>query len=478
MKLAGSTKVHELLTTYPFLEDFLAAQSPRFAMLRNRMARATIGRVATLRTAAGIAGLDLNALLQAIAAEVEKHSGQRPQTELAAEAPTREQRLAALKAIIQDLHDGGDLAQAKARFSEAVEDVEASEIAAMEEELIRGGLPVSEVQRLCDVHVGAFREALDTHVQIGSPPGHPVDTYVAANRIITELANQLATLARQDDESALERAAAILERLVGVENHYQRKENQLFPLLERHGVTGPSQVMWGVHNQIRESLKQIRETVQQRDRDSFAELAPGLSRDLVEMVYKEEKILFPMALQTLSEEEWVEIRHGEDHLGYGLAQPRASWPAAAAPTAGTQTVPQGLLGLMTGALTLDQINLIFTHLPVDLTFVDENDTVRFYSGGPERIFPRSSAVIGRTVQNCHPPGSVHIVQNILDSFRAGKQSTAEFWIPLHGKFVHIRYLALRDAGGAYRGCLEVTQDVIHIRQLQGERRLLSWDSGG
>ena len=148
MKLAGSTKVHELLTTYPFLEDFLAAQSPRFAMLRNRMARATIGRVATLRTAAGIAGLDLNALLQAIAAEVEKHSGQRPQTELAAEAPTREQRLAALKAIIQDLHDGGDLAQAKARFSEAVEDVEASEIAAREEELIRGGLPVSEVQRL------------------------------------------------------------------------------------------------------------------------------------------------------------------------------------------------------------------------------------------------------------------------------------------------------------------------------------------
>jgi DUF438 domain-containing protein len=119
-----------------------------------------------------------------------------------------------------------------------------------------------------------------------------------------------------------------------------------------------------------------------------------------------------------------------------------------------------------------------THLPVDLSFVDENDTVRFYSEGPERIFPRSPAVIGRTVQNCHPPGSVHIVQNILDSFRAGKQSTAEFWISLHGKFVHIRYLALRDAGGAYRGCLEVTQDVTHIRQLQGERRLLSWDSGG
>ena len=476
MKLSGSTKVHELLASYPYLEDFLATQSPRFAMLHNRMARATIGRVASLQTAAGIAGLDLNSLLQAIAAEIEKRGGERPHTELAAEAPTREQRLVALKAIIQDLHDGGDLAQAKARFNQAFEDVDASEIAAMEEDLISGGLPVSEVQRLCDVHVGAFRQALDAHDEIAAPAGHPVDTYVAANRIITEQANQLGAAARQADEPALERATAILDRLGGVDNHYQRKENQLFPLLERHGVTGPSQVMWGVHNQIRAALKQTREAVEQRDHDAFVELAPGLARDLVEMVYKEEKILFPMALQTLSEQEWVEVRRGEDLLGYRLAQPRASWPAAVAPAAGAQTLVPGLLALMTGALTLEQVNLIFAHLPVDLSFVDETDTVRFYSEGRERIFPRSPAVIGRTVQNCHPPGSVHLVQNILDSFRAGKQSTAEFWIELHGKFVHIRYLALRDAGGGYRGCLEVTQDVTHIRQLQGERRLLSWGS--
>jgi DUF438 domain-containing protein len=132
----------------------------------------------------------------------------------------------------------------------------------------------------------------------------------------------------------------------------------------------------------------------------------------------------------------------------------------------------------TGQLTLEQVNLIFTHLPVDLSFVDETDEVRFYSEGPERIFPRTPEVIGRKVQNCHPPKSVHMVQAILDEFRAGKQDTAEFWIEMQGKFLHIRYFAIRDRDGEYRGCLEVSQDVTGIRALEGERRLLQWEAAG
>jgi len=485
MKLSGSTKIHDLLIAYPFLEDFLAAQSPKFEMLKNRMARATVGRVATLRTAAGIANLDLNTLLHSLGAEIERRTGRSPELEVTEVASqTREQRLQELKEIISQLHEGGDLGEARERFAKAVEDVEASEIAAMEEDLIRGGLPVSEVQRLCDVHVGAFRQALDEHAEVDTPPGHPLHTYVAANRMITSLANTLGSLAREvaagkDVSGNLTRSLDALRGLEGLQNHYQRKENQLFPVLERHGVTGPSQVMWGVHDQIRVALKTVQSAAEKGDTKAFSANAPALARDIVEMVYKEEKILFPMSLQTISEEEWAEIRHGEDELGYVLVAPAAPWPAeSGVSSAHGPGAAQGLLGLMTGELSLEQVNLIFTHLPVDVSFVDENDTVRFYSEGPARIFPRSPAVVGRKVQNCHPPKSLHVVQDILDSFRAGKQSVAEFWIQLHSRFVHIRYLALRDNAGGYRGCLEVSQDVTDIRQLQGERRLLAWEGTG
>jgi len=343
-------------------------------------------------------------------------------------------------------------------------------------------MPVSEVQRLCDVHVGAFREALDQHAEVQAPPGHPVHTYLVENKIITDLANKLSSVvgkleAGGDLEATLGEALVILEQLRGLDNHYQRKENQLFPLLERHGITGPSQVMWGLHDQIRAKLKAISKAAEKGDRDSFLSNAPGLARDIIEMVYKEEKVLFPLAMDTLSEQEWAEVRKGEDELGYVLTQPQGPWPEGyKEPEVSYGGVAQGKIELKTGQLSLEQLNLMVTHLPVDLTFVDENDTVQFYSEGPERIFPRSPAIIGRKVQNCHPPKSLHLVESILESFRAGRKDVAEFWIQLRGKFVHIRYFAVRDQDGNYRGCLEVSQDITRIKQLEGERRLLSWDS--
>lgn len=332
MKLNGETRINQLLTEYPFLEDFLAAYHPKFEMLRNRMARATIGRIATLRTVSGIADIDLVVLVRAIAAEIEARTGVKPQLTVdAARALKRDGRLEELKAIILELHDGGDLEDARARFATALQDVEATEIAEMEEQLIRGGMPVSEVQRLCDVHIGAFREALDQHDEIPVPAGHPVDTYMAANRLITGLANHLGALAIEMDGGvapfgAFDRAAGVLEALAGLENHYERKEFQLFPLLERHRITGPSQVMSGIHGQIRRARKELATAVTRQDIVTFVADAPALARDIVEMVYKEEKILFPLALQRLDDREWAEIRRGEDELGYVLVRPAADWP--------------------------------------------------------------------------------------------------------------------------------------------------------
>jgi len=275
-----------------------------------------------------------------------------------------------------------------------------------------------------------------------------------------------------------------LDTLMTFERHYLRKENLLFPFLERYGFTAPSAVMWGIHDEIRADLKTLKTAVQGLPgtwpdmKKSYEIVAEKMNM----MVYKEEKILFPAAIERLAPMDWLVISEQESE--FGLFQPTSSTRADAAankkeiePTGitGSQVAaaPQeGALNLQTGSLTLEQINLMLTHLPVDITFVDEKDEVRFFSQTPERIFVRQAAIIGRKVQNCHPPQSVSRVQQIVDDFRAGRRDTADFWIQMQGKFVYIRYFAVRDAHGAYRGTLEVTQDVAGIRQLKGERRIL------
>jgi DUF438 domain-containing protein len=483
MQLSANTNINDLLSAHPFLEDFLVEYNPHFTMLKNKIARATVGRVATLGAAARIAGVDIGALLRDMAVAIEKETSARPEVTVDGDGLDRPQRIAMLGHIISELHDGGDLATARAHFAQAVGDVDAGEIADMEEEMIRGGLLVGEVQRLCDVHVGAFRDSLDQKKELSLPAGHPVHTYMADNKIIAALATQLSEIARKLGEDGslaaelLPVAAAALAKYDGLDNHYKRKENQLFPVLERHGVTGPSQVMWGVHDQIRGQWKQARKSAESGDIKALVDGMPGLARGLVEMIYKEEKILFPMAMEKLAAEDWVEVKRGEDDLGYGLAKPAFALPLAAgrpSPSPVPAPAAAGLLNLSTGALSLEMVDLLLRHLPLDLSFVDENDVVRYYSESKERIFPRTPAAIGRTVQNCHPPKSVDTVNRILESFRAGKKDVAEFWIHMGPRFIHIRYFAVRDNAGKYRGCLEVTQDIGEIRTLEGERRLLDW----
>jgi len=262
-----------------------------------------------------------------------------------------------------------------------------------------------------------------------------------------------------------------------LDTHYVRKENQLFPYLEKHGVTGPSQVMWGIHDEIRGMLKKISAAVDSMDISVLSETGPALSRAVIEMIYKENSILFPMAVDTLSDKEWLEIRKGEDEVGYAFVKPGGEWPeerSAGEPVAHEEK-PENLLKLDTGALTVDQVNLLLKHLPVEVSFVDENNVVRYYSDTKDRIFPRSPGVIGRTVQNCHPPKSVHIVNRILESFRSGEKDYADFWIRMHGRMILIRYFAVRDSESTYKGTIEVTQDITDIKSLEGEQRLLDWD---
>jgi hypothetical protein len=283
---------------------------------------------------------------------------------------------------------------------------------------------------------------------------------------------------QEGDEDALESLRQQMENLKAIEKHYSRKENILFPYLEKKGFEGPSTVMWGVDNEIRGEIKQFRELISAASPDpaEVDDVFEHMTQNIREMVYKEEKILFPAALERLSDQEWSQIRDQEEEIGYFDVKVSAK-PAALETqpktTAEAQAVPEDLIQLSTGALTQEQINLMLTHLPVDVTFVDEHDRVRYFSQGRERIFDRSPAIIGREVTKCHPPQSVHRVVIILDDFRAGKRDVAEFWIQMAGQFIHIRYFALRDVQGAYKGCIEVSQNVTGIRALEGERRLLN-----
>lgn len=392
-----------------------------------------------------------------------------------------------MKEIIIDLHKGVPFQELKKRFDDLVTDIDPIEIVAMEEQLIRDGMPAEEVQKLSDLHVSLLKDALDIQELPHAPTGHPVHTFMEENKAFTDAVGDMDLLLEQLlIDGSLEESSELrqplleaLDKLSNVEIHYQRKENQLFPYLEKHGYSGPPQVMWGVHDDIRAQLKQAREAFESQNLDTFIEAEKACTQAIVDMVFKENRILFPLSLAVLDESEWVDIREGESDIGYAFAEPSVDWPGTAVDSESAETEKDAdQINLDTGQMTVDQINLMLKHLPVDITFVNENDEVRYFSAGKERIFPRSPGIIGRNVQKCHPPKSLDVVNKIVGEFKAGTKDEAGFWIQIQGRLIYIRYFAVRDDEGTFRGTLEVSQDITDIKSIEGERRLLDWDVEG
>jgi DUF438 domain-containing protein len=418
-----------------------------------------------------------------------------------------EYRQEQLKGIVRDLHGGSDIKGVRRRFAELIRNVSPEEIAQMEQSLIAEGVPVEQVQQVCDVHVQVFEQSLGRRKRSRVLPGHPVHTYLEENKVLRRILGRMRPLLKQAPRGRrMEETEREIEELKKVELHYRRKENQLFPFLERAGFAGPSKVMWGKHDEIRRKLREVESAYRRKDWKHFQVEGRALLRALRRMIFMEERILFPTSLKKLSDRHWVEIRRGEGEIGYAWIEPGNLWDpsvvlasslardlgkarapgedgSGGAPTAGAAAGGEApgsaasgseQILLDVGELAPEQVNLMLKNLPVDITFVDENDRVRYYSQGRERIFPRSPAVIGRAVQNCHPPSSVHVVEKILDSFKRKEKDAAEFWLPLNDRFIHIRYFPLFDREGDYRGVMEVSQDVTEIRALKGQKRLLDW----
>ncbi len=402
-----------------------------------------------------------------------------------------------LKNIVKDLSEGSDIKSVQKQFKKIIENVSPEEIAAMEQSMIDGGVPVEHVQSLCDVHVKVFEDTLSKQKTKKPLPGHPVHTYREENKTLRKLIRSIKREAvkavkKQDIDSFLK----VFNELKKVEIHFQRKENQLFPFLETVNFTGPSRVMWGKQDEIRVMLKGIDASIISKDLSNLKQQIRKLTRALTGMIFMEEKILFPTALRKLPERAWIDIRKGENEIGYAWIKPGNLWDPDIIKTVEGSAFDKLLaesekirekreagekaetgnrkLSLQVGEMSLKQINLMLGSLPFDISFVDENDTVLYYSRGSERLFPRSPGIIGRKVQNCHPPKSAHIVQSIVDSFRNHEKTEAEFYFQMKDIFAHIRYFPVYDKDNIYRGVVEVSQDISKIRKLDGEKKLLNW----
>jgi DUF438 domain-containing protein len=290
--------------------------------------------------------------------------------------------------------------------------------------------------------------------------------------------------ADQDALPLMQEIQGLLNELMDVDKHYRRKENLLFPYFEKKDIPGPPSVMWGKHDETREILKATIQGLQETDRIQAAEakaynlFAVSTALESIEdMIYKEEKILFPTALDILTEQEWYQIYLETPEIGFCLYVPEFEWiPEGGAHLEIKRTAAQSdRIQMPTGAFQLEELISIFSTLPVDLTFVDKDDTVRYFSPGKNRIFDRSRTILGRKVQYCHPPKSFQTVNQILEDFKSGAQDQARFWINMGPRTIYIVYYALRADDGSYQGTLEVTQDITEIRQLDGEQRLLEYE---
>ncbi|MDT2760065.1 DUF438 domain-containing protein [Enterococcus xiangfangensis] len=434
---------------------------------------------------------------------------------------TREQRQERIVEILSLLHKGGSFEEAKDLFNQEFEGVDVTEITAAEKALIQGGLNPQEIQKLCNIHAAVFKGSINEihrsnleHEQ----PGHPIHTLKLENQVLQSLLTDeidgLLVKIKAGDWSQKDRLLRALGDLMQIDKHYARKETLIFSYMEKYGITAPPKVMWGVDDDVRDQVKALIQLVASEKvaYNPLAEKWEEAKNEIEEMIFKEEEIMAPMTLDVFSLKDWEKIAEDSFDIGFAFIPEPLPWKASKSalekeqerePTRQlaiqqaketTEGIAAGLaeaeeavleehydwenetsaetIVLPTGTMKLEEMIAMFQVLPVDLTFVDKDDRVRFFSEGKNRVFPRTKSVVGREVVNCHPPKSMHIVQQILDDFRSGARSEADFWIDIRGKKVYIRYFALKNEQGEYLGCLEATQDITEIQAIKGQNRLL------
>lgn len=396
-----------------------------------------------------------------------------------------------LKQLFLKLHEGDSSEEIRQSVIRILGTVPYSLVVEAEQELISDGLPPSEIQKFCDLHSQVLEGRIDLNMAKIILPGHPIDTFKDENKEIVKVCDEISNLINDykiketvsyNDLMTLKSKFNLLS---DIDKHYKRKEYLVFPYLEKKGITGPPTVMWGKHDEIRAKLKDAQKSLdinEDIDGESFSVIAEMFLNisvlSIKDMVYKENEILFPMCGDVILDSEWFQIYNQTLDYGYCIIEPKAEWKPKYNPAIENsddlKELPNGYINMPTGNFKLEELTNVLNILPFDITFVDKEDKVRYFSHGKKRIFDRSKAILMRDVRMCHPPHSMHIVDKIIEDFRTGKEERAPFWINMGGKFIHIEYFAVRDDKGEYLGTLEVSQDLTELRALSGEQRLLSY----
>lgn len=434
----------------------------------------------------------------------------------------RESKKEILKDLLKQLHAGKSVKELKEQFKEILVSLSPLEIPLLEQELVKEGVSAKEIARMCDIHVELFRGSISGSLEVEKiPSGHPLHTLIMENDRITKDAEMLSLYANslasiEDENKRMEMLASMRELVDELKDigktHYSREEMLIFPYIERRGITAVPTVLWTKHDENRYAIRGLVRLLSRETEMGWSEFVErvkrsvaDISQGLVDMVYRENNIFYPTLHALLSEGEWVAIREQEEIFGYYKYSPEDKWNPSVRPIQPYEieaslsaeqilSLPkevqialrgqrleadrispkkEGDVELEIGFLSPREITEIFKTLPVEVSFIDKDDRVKFYSK-EHKIFARSKSVLGRPVQLCHPPKSYYMVEKILRAFKEGKRDLAEFWINAEGRTIRIRYFPVRDDKGEYLGTIEVIQDVTEIKKLEGEKRLLDW----
>jgi len=405
---------------------------------------------------------------------------------------------AILSAIIRGMCNDGNPVELISQFEKECDSISQEQVSAVFSQLEKDGVAFQSNAQVGDFYHSIIVEKMSADKLNQFAPGHPVRVYLEENNLLRSLFNQIGKVDPVEDARSFR---MLFREISKVEKHYVRKENQLFPCLEKHGWDSPSKNMWAFHDEIRASLKEVRLALSEGDMKLAGQRLYSTRSEMERLMSVEEERLLPNAMGMLEEHEWQQMRTGDAEIGWMLDEEPPMYPAVEesgeTEQADNQTDQQAETEYVhpsqdterrdlpfstadkshfdEGYLSVEQVNLVFRTLPLDITYVDENDHVVFYNRGEDRLFPRSAGIIGREVRYCHPPKSVDPVLRIVDEFRKGTQNVANFRINYKGQFVLIQYFAVRDAEKNYRGVLEMSQDITEIKAMEGEQRLLDWD---
>lgn len=498
-KIDLSQSVYQLTLAYPEIIDIMASLG--FTEIKKKAVRLSVGKLVTIPRGVAMKGISLEAVVKALQEngfEVKGYeNGQSSQPEQS--DSTNNNTTQQIKALLKRLNDGESLDSVRADFLKNFKDVPATEIMQAEQELIAEGKAVNEVKELCDVHsalfhdkkkskdddfhhgmhhdqeklmIGQAADSKDKTASLRAIDGHPLQTFYRENEAIVKALDELGSRLHEGGD-----VVSALEKVRGLAVHYAKKGDLIYPLLKvRHGIYGPSQVMWTIDDEIRTELSALLKQAAKGDTDDakWRERVVAVANRAREMTFKENKILFPVSAANFSDDEWKQVYADSKSYGKCLDVEPKIWAEGEQffqdeqktdRQEVTNVTSNDTINMPGGSLSVSQLTALLDSLPMEITFVDTDNINRYFNQPfAEKAFKRPLAALGREVFSCHPPKIEPMVRAIISDFREGKRDSVPVWMEKNGRTMLVKYIAVRDSKGNYVGTMEMVQDMEEIKK--------------